>query len=1019
MLKFAGNKGNMKRVMFKIFLLVLLPLLVSFRVSAQDKNPFNVNYTGYWQQEVKYDIKVKLDDKNHYLRASESVVYTNNSPDTLHEIYFHLWPNGYKNVKTPFSKQRLREGKKDFYYSRKEERGFIDSLDFKADGESLLVDYTDKSGEIAKLKLKKPLAPKQSVTITTPFRVKLPKVYSRLGHNGQSYQITQWYPKPAVYDKTGWHTFPYLDQGEFYSEFGSFDVYITLPKNYTVASTGILQNPEEHERLQQLSELKNKYSREEYINLMSDSTDTLKTLYYKQENIHDFAWFTDKTYMVEQSEVTLSSGRTVKTYCMYHPKAAKEWRGSVKTVDSTILHYSKFVGEYPYDAATAVSGALPPSAGGMEYPMVTVVASGSGQLDRVIVHELGHNWFYGILGSNERAHPWLDEGVNSFYENLYFDKKKKIEDYFINNKDHYKVSEDAMALAYLYQARLRNDQAATLASDDFSMLNYGAVVYAKSALALQYLYYYLGPEQFHSVMHNYYERWKFKHPQPEDLRSIFEKATGEDLSWFFEDIIGSTKHLDYAVTNVSKKFEKDEDGNDVQKITIRNKGEFSAPVFISGGTNNKILHYSIVNIKEKEFEVKLPAEDYDFIFINPLPFVPDINGANNKYNLKNPGGGKFKAPVFKLAFRPQNFNRTNILYLPLLGWNFQDGWMPGIGFYSEILPPRRLTYQIVPLYGLKSEQLAGLANIGYSWYPYSPNFRHHLELGGAVKQFSFDESLALGYRKIAPYFNYEFKRNTKANPFSHTISLKSNWIENMSYPRGAAANITDPEIAERNDFISSYYVNEISYTTEKAVKLKSFRSEINLQQSGSFNKASVELNLEHPSILRRQQLYLRIFAGSFIDKNPANQRFMMPLGGTTGRYDYTYKELYFDRAAETDFWGKQIEPNAGGLRFMADSFLSNKWMVSANFSASVPRLPFHLYFDAGYYPDLNNKIQLQYTGGIALVVKKNVFEVNFPLFYSKTLRDWVNPSFAQQITFRFNFKAFNPVNLSRKIDSLM
>lgn len=1016
-MKFAGYKGNMKKIIFRIILPALL--LISTGLSAQENNPFKVLYTGYWQQEVNYEIKVKLDDKKHYLRASESIVYTNNSPDTLHEIYFHLWPNGYKNVRTEFSKQRLREGKKDFYYSRKEERGFIDSLDFRANGESLFVDYMDRSKEIAKLKLKKPLAPKQSITITTPFRVKLPKVNSRLGHVGQSYQITQWYPKPAVYDSKGWHTFPYLDQGEFYSEFGSFDVAITLPKNYTVASTGILQNPEEHERLQKLASIKDKYSKEEYTNLMSGSTDTLKTLNYKQDRIHDFAWFADKTYMVEQSQVTLPSGRIVKTYSMYHPKSSREWVGSVKYVDSTILHYSKYVGEYPYDAASAVSGALPPSAGGMEYPMVTVIASGTGQLDRVIVHELGHNWFYGILGSNEREHPWMDEGINSFYENLYFDNKKKIEEYFISNKDHYRVSADALSLAYLYQARLRNDQAATLGANEFSSLNYGAIIYAKSALALQYLYFYLGPEQFNSVMHNYFERWKFKHPQPEDIRSIFEKATGEDLGWFFEDIIGSTKQLDYAVTDVSKKFEKDEDGNEVQKVTVRNKGEISAPVFIAGGTGNKILHYSIVSGKDKKFEVKIPAEDYDFIFINPFPFVPDVNGANNKYNLKNPSGGKFKAPALKLAFRPQNFNRTNILYLPLLGYNYQDGWMPGIGFYSEILPPRRLSYQIVPLFGLKSEQLAGMANIGYSWFPYSPNYRHHLELGGAVKQFSFDESLALGYRKIAPYFNYEFQRNTKANPFTHSISLKSNWIENISYPRGASSTLNETEKAERNDFIGNYYVNEISYKTEKAVKLKSFRSEVNLQQSASFNKASVELNLEHPSILRRQQLYLRIYAGSFIGKSSTNQRFMMPLGGTTGRYDYTYQELYFDRAAETEFWGKQIEPNAGGLRFKADSFLSNKWMVSANFSASIPRLPFHLYFDAGYYPDLNNKLQFQYTGGIALVVKKDVFEVNFPLFYSYTLREWVSPSFAKQITFRFNFKAFNPLKLSRKIDNLM
>ena len=210
---------------------------------------------GSWQQEVNYTIKVTLDDQLHMLRGSEEVVYTNNSPATLNSLYIHLWPNAYKDKNTALAKQLMMSGKDYLFRNDPEYQGFIDSLDFKADGTSVKLTYDAKHIDIAVLTLNKPLAPGEKVVITTPFRVKLPSgEVSRMGHIGQTYQITQWYPKPAVYDEKGWHPMPYLNQGEFYSEYGSFDVSITLPEDYTVGSTGDLQTEREIKRLNLLAE---------------------------------------------------------------------------------------------------------------------------------------------------------------------------------------------------------------------------------------------------------------------------------------------------------------------------------------------------------------------------------------------------------------------------------------------------------------------------------------------------------------------------------------------------------------------------------------------------------------------------------------------------------------------------------------------------------------------------------------------------------------------------------------------
>jgi len=193
----------------------------------------------YFQQEVNYEIQVALDDIRHELNGFESVEYINNSPDTLRFLYFHLWPNAYSNNNTALAKEIFARDGKGKLFNDPELKGFIDSLAFKVDGLDVRWDLLSETPDICKIILNEPLKPGDTILITTPFHVKIPKgVTSRLGHIGESYQITQWYPKPAVYDRRGWHQMPYLDQGEFYSEFGRFDVSITLPANYVVGATG-------------------------------------------------------------------------------------------------------------------------------------------------------------------------------------------------------------------------------------------------------------------------------------------------------------------------------------------------------------------------------------------------------------------------------------------------------------------------------------------------------------------------------------------------------------------------------------------------------------------------------------------------------------------------------------------------------------------------------------------------------------------------------------------------------------
>ena len=403
----------MKQISIIKLALFFLILFFNFDSFAQE----------YWQQEVNYKITVSLNDSNHTLSAFEEIEYINNSPDSLHFIWFHIWPNAYSGNKTAFWKQKLINFEVEEYFDYKENAGYIDSLDFVIDGKKASWEYHPDHVDICKVNLPKVLAPGEKINISTPFFVKIPpSKYSRIGHAGESYQITQWYPKPAVYDKTGWHEMPYLNMGEFYSEFGSFDVSITLPSDYIVGASGNLQTQSELDWLNTKSQ--ETYS-DSLITIIPEATAENKTIRYTEKNIHDFAWFVDKKFHVRKSEVKLpNSGRVVTTWAMFTDKQKNLWEEATTYINDAIHYYSLWNGDYPYSNCTAVEGALSAGAG-MEYPTITIIGtSGSARsLETVIMHEVGHNWFYGLWGFNERDFPFLDEGMNTANQLRYIETK--------------------------------------------------------------------------------------------------------------------------------------------------------------------------------------------------------------------------------------------------------------------------------------------------------------------------------------------------------------------------------------------------------------------------------------------------------------------------------------------------------------------------------------------------------------------------------------------------------------------
>ncbi|MGF2414467.1 M1 family metallopeptidase [Ferruginibacter sp.] len=515
----------------------LSTLLIAFLISTQ----LQAQQT-YWQQQLRYNIKAELNDKEKSITGYETIVYKNNSPSTLNFIWFHIWPNAYKNDSTAL----IQQIKNDKERSKKMENfgaGSIDGLAFKVNDQPAKTEAHPNPQyiDIIKVVLDKPLLPGDSITIATAFKVMLPPYFSRSGYADGEFMACQWYPKPAVFDKNGWNEIPYLDMGEFYSEYADYTVSITVPSDYIVGATGTLQTKEELDAYKKIG-LQNVTDRKgKPVPYATSFKTPAKTLSYYAEQVPDFAWFADKGFVVQYDTVLLPGGKIIDAFSYYHNKKNTIWNNSIDYIKDGVKKYSEWVGEYAYPVVQVVEGPKNNSSGGMEYPMVTLITSPDAKvetLDAVITHEIGHNWFMSMLGSNERAHTWMDEGLNSYFQFRYEAEKYRSNSIFGDAiPADIKKMPAAEFLDVIYNVIDKNipmQSAMDIPADKFpDSGEYGVVSYVKTALWMHLLETAIGAEKMNLAIHNYFNKWKNKHPQPEDMQAAFEEAIGGKLDKFF------------------------------------------------------------------------------------------------------------------------------------------------------------------------------------------------------------------------------------------------------------------------------------------------------------------------------------------------------------------------------------------------------------------------------------------------------------------------------------------------------
>lgn len=996
-----------------------------------------------WQQKVDYKIDVTLSPIDSMLRGHLSFVYHNQSPDTLNEMYIHLWPNAYKNNQTAFARQKTQQGKTVFFEAESEQRGFIDSLHFLINGKAPKWKLTDEI-DIALITLSNPILPGEIITVSTPFLVRLPAVFSRMGVEDSIFCITQWYPKPAVYDVNGWNPMPYLDQGEFYSEFGSFDVSITAPSNFVIAATGDIQNPEEKEWWKQ---------RALQPKLNHPSNAPIKTLRFIQNDVHDFAWFASEKFQISYSEVYRKS-HTIETWIFAPTNDTLERREGVNYINDAIRFYSDKVGEYPYNHATVVITPLK-AGGGMEYPTIT----NCGSIDKTtIVHEVGHNWFYGILGSNERNYPWMDESINTYYENRSQLEKKTLPKHpgFISvvQKSGGKFASDDLFtpfeltdLLYQLQATKGTDQAGNLHSTAYTSGNYGSIIYAKIPKTFFYLQQYLGDSLFDAMMQAYYDTWKFKHPLPDDFKNHAESFTGKNVDWFFSNMLESDVKQDLSLT----KIKKTQTGYE-----LKIKQNIDAPFSISALIGDSVV---FTQWYEDTTTILFPNLNYDLIRVDAFESTMDLHRNNNSY--KTTGLFRKWNPV---AFKPlvdlPSPYENRVFYSPILGANLYNKFMLGAAIYNSVLPQKRTEYLLAPMYAFGTKDLAGYGELKHNWL--TKGVFQRITTGVSYTRFAFNgtyfvEDISssgepydravfgrMNYEKIEPFITLEFRNPTPANNQTRFIKARYNMVNSQQATKSILSDFSN-----HNSFFNIDYVGECKSL------FNAYRYTVNYQ-IGNIDKPFHKMNAEYKKTFSyakpKKGLTVRLAGGIFIVKpSDKNSEVNYRLGNDAPLNDYMFDERYFGRSEESysqnsinqvpplskntgNLFANQLRLGGAQFHVLGYEMYTDSWFVSTNINTTLPGIiPIRPYIDIGIinnqsvvtnvntntrYIDYN--IELLYTGGLAIYLFDEILQIHVPMFASKDIVDYweqtTGTKFHQRINFSLNLNRLQPIKLLQTIN---
>lgn len=616
--------------------LIILILSFTFFMFASEtsaQTPQMVYKTeGYWQQQADYTMEIDVDVSSYQFKGTQHIAYTNNSPDVLDKVFYHLYFNAFQpgsemdmraqTISDPDRRLAPNVGTKEdpIYESRiaklqPNEIGYINVKSLLQNG--IKLNYKVE-GTVLEVLLNQPIQPGEHVNFDMVFEGQVPVQIRRSGRNnkeGVALSMSQWYPKLAEYDDEGWHAYPYIAR-EFYSVWGNYDVKITIDKTYVLGGTGYLQNPNEIGHGYETSEVK------------LSKGDKL-TWHFIAPNVHDFSWAADPDYIHDTLKVENGPMLHFFYKSTMTPERIENWKQLQPKAAKLMVYFSELVGTYPYEQYSIIQG----GDAGMEYGMCTFI-KGEVELESMfkstVSHEMAHTWFQFLLASNEAKHEWMDEGFATYIE------YKAMDEFYNENKTN---PWEKSYKRYIDKANSGLEQPQTNYADKYELNStYSTASYHKGCVFLAQLGYVIGKDNLDKTIKKYYNDFAFKHPKPFDIIRTAEKISGLELDWYLIDFTQTTNTIDYSVKSIDKKV-----------VTLERIGLMPMPIDVTVTYKDGTTEDFYIPLRQMRGEKPTSAtllEDWAWVFptyrfetakkikavqIDPSGLMADVNSEDNLF----------------------------------------------------------------------------------------------------------------------------------------------------------------------------------------------------------------------------------------------------------------------------------------------------------------------------------------------------------------------------------------------------
>ncbi|MBL4745588.1 MAG: M1 family metallopeptidase [Flavobacteriaceae bacterium] len=619
---------------FKKLSIVFLMLLLSLSILAQESLGKQKGNPGYWQQRVHYKMDIDVDVKKYQYTGTQELQYTNNSPDILSNVFYHLYFNAFQpgsemdsrlqQVIDPDKRMVINKGTEEApdYESKisvlkPNEIGYIKVFSLTQNGSAVSFKV---EGTVLEVSLSTPILPGETVTFDMKFKGQIPLLIRRSGRNsseGVALTMSQWYPKIAEYDYQGWQAHAYIAR-EFQGVFGDFDVTLHIDKKYTVAASGYLQNPQEVG-----------HGYEDITKPIFKNKQKKLTWRFSAPNVHDFSWAADPNYIHDKLVVDADCTLHFFYKKSLKKKYRKNWKELQPKAVEIMRYFNQHIGAYPYRQYSIVQG----GDGGMEYAMLTMITGkrSLGSLAGITAHEMAHTWFQQVLATNESTTPWMDEGFTDYISDKCI--------YQLFNKDP-KILFRSAYQSYDYLANSHYQEPLTTHGDRYDTnMAYGIASYSMGTLFLSQLEYIIGAENVATSLKKYFDDFKFTHPTPNDFKRVAEKVSGIQLEWYLNEWTQTTHKIDYAVVSVMER-----------RVHLKRIGTMPMPIdltvqYTDGTSENYYIPLRMMRGEKQTKATQLKdwawaMPNYTFtaskiiksITIDPLEKTADINRVNNVFS---------------------------------------------------------------------------------------------------------------------------------------------------------------------------------------------------------------------------------------------------------------------------------------------------------------------------------------------------------------------------------------------------